>query len=111
VIASRSKNSHVCGCASIGIYLNAEKTGSLMMTLTIGVRVFCSNCFDAISEIPWWAMIAIFASCVPNASDINSRVWIRGTSGLRKERHRARGYARCDDHKTREVQRHLTRRS
>ena len=74
MIASRSKNSHLRGCASIGIYRDAEKTGSLMTALTIGVRVFCSNCFDAISEIPWRAMIAIFASCVPNAFDINSRV-------------------------------------
>jgi len=85
VIASGSENGHVRGRAGVGIYRDAEKPAPLMISLTIGIRVFCSNRFDAISEIPWRAMIAIFASGVANAFDIDSRVFVRGTSDLREQ--------------------------
>ena len=70
------------GRAGVGIYRDAEKPASLMISLTIGIRVFCSNRFDAIREIPWRAMVAIFASGVANAFDI-----VRVTTHARDMRH------------------------
>ena len=62
------------GRAGVGIYRDAEKPAPLMITLSIWVRIFWSDPFDAISEIPWGAVVAILASGVANAFDIDSSV-------------------------------------
>ena len=97
------------GCAGLGIYRDAEKAAPLMISLAIGKRVCWTYRFDAIGEVPWRAVIVIFASGVPNAFDIDGRVFVRGTSGLREQRGRGRDHVECEGQDVRRAVCHLTK--
>ena len=109
VIASGSENGHVCRRAGGGIYRDTEKAASLMIALAIGVRVFCTDRFNTIGEIPGWPMIAIFSGGVPNAFNINSCVLVCRASALREQQHRGRDHGEGESQNAGELLCHLTR--